>query len=193
MKIKISPHNVGTSVLVFDDYRINCRRRMFLGLKASGTEGHQAGQQSSKGGWVPPGGHFEESDDNLVACAQRGLREETGWKLPLREFAKVGVLNLYLGQGRGNWKTAGHKWEVHVFYVIMPAELIDKYKCGKEFIQVGWFPTNCLPFDRMMEGDKIWMPGLIDINQHLKINLLLDQQNGKLLKSKIIPADFDPD
>jgi len=138
---------------------------------------------------VPPGGGIEKIDKSPRHCAQRELFEEAGWRLPLNRFSKIGRLEGYFGSARSEWQTARLKWIVHIYSVTVPPELKDGFICGDGFVKVRWFPIDCLPFHRMIDSDKVWLPQLVGPH-HLVIKLMFDRKVGKLIRSELIPEYF---
>jgi 8-oxo-dGTP pyrophosphatase MutT (NUDIX family) len=184
------PH-LGTLVLALDAFRLDPRRRLFLGLKPPETAVDKCRRRRKVGCdlWVPPGGGIEKIDKSPRHCAQRELFEEAGWRLPLNRFSKIGRLEGYFGSARSEWQTARLKWIVHIYSVTVPPELKDGFICGDGFVKVRWFPIDCLPFHRMIDSDKVWLPQLVGPH-HLVIKLMFDRKVGKLIRSELIPEYF---
>ena len=104
--------------------------------------------------WVPPGGATEAFDKSQKHAAQRELWEETGISLPLKTFCKVGVLKGFIGS------TVKPLWIVHL-YLAKTFGPAMKLIPGPGLLKAEWFLVSKLPFDRMLTGDKDWIPRII--------------------------------
>ncbi|MFA6404726.1 MAG: NUDIX domain-containing protein [Candidatus Paceibacterota bacterium] len=185
------PH-IGNIVLVVDRNPIDPRVRLLLGLKPRETSADRRRKRRIVGCncFVPPGGAVEPSDRSLVHSAQRELREETGLKLALNSFRKVGFLEGYFtSHGNKDWGSAELKWVASIYRVIVPEWLIDSVICGQGFIRIKWFSISRLPFSRMINSDVLWLPRLLK-GWQLHIKFLYGHEVGKPLDYDITPDFF---
>ena len=95
-----------------------------------------------------PGGK-QEPGESLVECVIRETREEIGVVLVEDRLEKIAIITFY---------AAGEpSFEVHVYrtnwYRGAPRET-------KSMVP-HWYPTSAIPWKRLLESDKRWMPRLI--------------------------------
>ena len=130
--------------------------RMLLLLKApkNKDDSRRKRKRVGYGLWVPPGGGTESFDKSQKHAAQRELLEETGLLFPLSSFRKVGILKGFLDD------TGRPTWLVHL-YLVMTKGLNIPIIPGEGLTKARWFPASKLPFDRMLAGDKDWIPKII--------------------------------
>lgn len=103
------------------------------------------------GRWVPPGGATEYADKSQKHAAQRELRQETGLVLPLKSFEKVGILKGYTDL------SGSMTWLVHI-YLVNAGKNWQSFVPNEEYFEMKWFQLSKLPFDKMLEGDREWLP-----------------------------------
>lgn len=119
-------------------------RKILLGLK---KRGFGKGKLNGFGGKV-------EKDETVEAAAVRELYEETGIIASTEHLKKVGELTFVFPHIEDN------KWDqiVHVFIV---GEWKGEAKETDEMMPL-WVNLDELPFDKMWDDDKHWLPLVLD-------------------------------
>ncbi len=112
-------------------------RQILLGMKKRGF---------GKGLWNGLGGKIEPGED-LFESVRREIREESG--LEVGEVEKVGELMFEID---------GEKLLVHVFI----SEDFDGEGEDTEEMELEWFKVSEIPYDRMWEDDREWMPVMLE-------------------------------
>ncbi|MCU4926315.1 8-oxo-dGTP diphosphatase [Halobacteria archaeon AArc-dxtr1] len=98
-------------------------------------------------GWYnAPGGKLEPGE-TLQECATRETREEVG--IDVHEPAKVGELRFLLD---GSIHTESHVFLTDAF----SGEPVSTAEAHPE-----WFAVEEVPYDRMWEDDRHWVPGVL--------------------------------
>ena len=118
----------------------------------------------NKGKWVGVGGHIEANEDKDT-CIIREVKEETG----------LDVIN-YQYRGELLFVSDGY-YEIMYLYLIneTKGELI---KCDEG--ELKWIKKKDLLSLNMWEGDKVFLPLLIDTDQFIKLKLIYS--NNKLIE-----------
>jgi len=109
--------------------------KILLGMKKIGF---------GKGRWNGFGGKVEQGE-SVEKAAKRELLEEVG--ITAKDIQRLGVLDF-------SWRDKPQDLEVHIFkannFLGEPVE-------SNEMIPQ-WFNTNKIPFDKMWQDDKHWLP-----------------------------------
>jgi 8-oxo-dGTP pyrophosphatase MutT (NUDIX family) len=113
--------------------------RILLGYK---KQGFGRGKYNGFGGKIKEGETPEQT-------AVRELSEESGVKAKPDNIRKVADLELFFPDSAKDWE---HK--VHVFF----ADSWEGEPEETEEMRPEWFDTKSLPFDRMWQGDRQWLP-----------------------------------
>lgn len=92
-----------------------------------------------------------EEWENEYQCAVREAYEEWRVMVALQSLRKVAVINMH------NRKTSGETFvcRLHVFF---NDRWIEEPEGGEEMGPPLWFPKSAPPLERMMPGDRAWMP-----------------------------------
>ena len=99
-------------------------------------------------GWYNgPGGKLEDGETPLE-CARREVREEVG--LEVAALERVGELTFTLD---GTVHTVCHVFRTDEF----AGEPTASPEARPE-----WVPTEEVPYDRMWEDDRLWLPGVLE-------------------------------
>jgi len=122
------------------------------------------------GKWNGVGGKLKTSE-SPEECARREVLEETGLKI--LDLKYHGVLNFYFGDRKEL------DWVVHVFSTRNPQ---GEPKSGEEGI-LEWFSFEEIPFAKMWEDDKHWIPLLFE-GKRFQGKFYFDEEGERLL-------DFD--
>ncbi|MDE1860620.1 MAG: 8-oxo-dGTP diphosphatase [Candidatus Micrarchaeota archaeon] len=103
----------------------------------------------SKGKWNGPGGKLDPGE-TPKQCAIREVFEETG--LEMRDPFFHGRLRFHMG---------GSKKLAVLGYLFSTRKFSGKLRSTEEG-KVMWFKTNGLPYEKMWDDDKVWMPMMLD-------------------------------
>ena len=144
------PTNQATLCLVLKEDQI------LLGLK---KEGPGSGKYNGYGGKVEPGETIEQA-------ALRELKEESELESTPEDLNKVGEIDFYFPH-KPEWNQTVHTFIVKSF----KGEPKETKEMG-----VGWFNLNEVPYGKMWDGDKHWMPLIL---------------SGKKVKATIVFKDVD--
>ena len=110
------------------------------------------------GKWGLPGGGNEKTDKSDIHAAQRETRQETGLEFLLIAFRKIGVL-----EGFRQKETKEHMWIAGIYMTVASADMLSQVRINpEEHDKFGWFETNKIPWDEMIESDREWLPRLLD-------------------------------
>jgi 8-oxo-dGTP diphosphatase len=115
---------------------------VLLGLKKTGVIG--------KGKIVGPGGHVEPDETALEACV-RELKEETGLVVDPAHLRTAGTV-VFRFPARPAWD--------------MTVAMFVGERFGGELVETdelapAWYPADALPFDRMWDDAKYWLPRVL--------------------------------
>lgn len=138
--------------------------KILLGMK---KRGFGVGKYNGFGGKVNKG---EEIKDALV----RELFEETSVKVHPDHFSKLAELDFFF-PSKEEWNQ-----RVHVFIT----NTWEGEPTESEEMTVKWFDPKDLPFDKMWEDDRHWLPLVLD-NNRLKAKFTFDESNEKILDMDI--------
>lgn len=100
------------------------------------------------GKWNVPGGKLQGNETALAACI-RETKEETG--LTPVTPRQVGELDFYF--------KAGNSWDNHCF-VFIAENFSGDLVAENEECRAEWVPLDKIPFDKMWDSDKRWVPNV---------------------------------
>lgn len=115
---------------------------VLLGLKKRGAIG--------LGKIVGPGGHVESDETDLEACV-RELKEETGLVTVPAELRTAGTV-VFRFPTRPEWDMSVAMFTGERF----AGELVET-----DELAPAWYPVDALPFDRMWDDAKYWLPRVL--------------------------------
>ncbi|MFA6315331.1 MAG: NUDIX domain-containing protein [Candidatus Paceibacterota bacterium] len=178
--MKIATH-IGNVTIVLDRTLGQDDPQILIGLKK--PKGKKDGKRKRKrigvGRWVPPGGATENDDKSQKHAAQRELRQETGLDFPLKLFQKVGVLRGYINS------TDIPTWLVHI-YLVDASEREKTFVPNEEYVEMRWFKLSKLPFEKMLQGDRNWLPKIAK-GQKLSIRIVANENADRAFSIDIRP------
>jgi 8-oxo-dGTP pyrophosphatase MutT (NUDIX family) len=135
--------------------------RVLLGLK---KDGFGAGKITGFGGGL-------EKGESPAVGAARELFEECGLKVSPDELKPCGMLE-FVFSAKPNW---GHL--VHVFLApVWSGEPIESDEMRPE-----WCAMNALPFERMWDDNRYWLPGVLAGN-HVNSRFVFAADNQTVLE-----------
>jgi len=140
--------------------------RILLGMK---KRGFGQGKINGFGGKLNKGESIEEA-------AVRELFEEIGIEAELEKLNKVGELSFSFPHAEEDWDQ-----KVHVFLVeSWNGEPTESEEMGFE-----WFNFDEIPFDKMWDDDKYWLPKVLD-GKKVKGKFSFGKDNSTLTSQEII-------
>lgn len=127
-----------------------------------------------QGRWNGFGGKIEPNE-SIEAAAKREVKEESG--LDAINIEKFGILEF------GFDKKPDLEIEAHVFKCKdFEGELIESEEMASK-----WFPIREIPFNKMWDDDKYWLPLFLE-GKKFKGKFLFDE-NDKVLEKNITVVD----
>lgn len=140
--------------------------RILLGMKKRGF---------GKGKLNGFGGKLNEGE-SIVEAAIRELEEEIGIKVTIDGLKKMGELDFYFPHSEEDWDQ-----RVHVFVVkSWEGEPVESEEMGCE-----WHDLDKIPFDRMWDDDKFWLPKVLE-GRNIKGAFHFGKDNSTLTNQVII-------
>lgn len=118
------------------------RTEVLLGLKKTGAIG--------RGKVVGPGGHVERGETDLEACV-REVKEETGLRVEPADLRAAGLV-VFRFPTRPAWDMA---------VAVFTGERFAGEPVETDELAPFWHPVDALPFDRMWEDAKHWLPTVL--------------------------------
>lgn len=118
-----------------------------------------------------PGGHIEE-DETAAEAAMREIREETGIVVPSVSYR--GTLEFQF--------TDGLAMRGHIFFAHEHTGTLTETDEANPF----WCPVADLPYDRMWEDDKLWLPIALE-GKHFKGQFIFDGE--RMLSSRLVEQE----
>ncbi|MDD2565661.1 MAG: 8-oxo-dGTP diphosphatase [Candidatus Gracilibacteria bacterium] len=147
-------------VLVFDTSGEN----ILLCMK---KRGFGVGKYNGAGGKV-------QGNESIAEAAKRELEEETGINIPLQSLVKKGYFHFFF-ENKPEWNQNVTLYTVSGYN----GEIQETEEMKPE-----WFSINDIPFDKMWEDDKYWMPRII-AGEEVEYEFTFDE-NGKIISHTLI-------
>lgn len=125
------------------------------------------------GKWNGVGGKFDlgKGDKNMTDAAIRETEEEIG--VHIKELEKVALLNFTFPYN-SDWNQI-----VHVFF----AHNWEKEPIESEEMSPKWFKISDIPYDKMWDDDKFWLPKILD-GKKLKADFIFKE--GEIISGQNI-------
>ncbi len=174
-----TPKHVGNVTIVLRKGVGSKPTQILLGLKPPKNKADDKRNRKRVGAdkWVPPGGGTESGDKSQKHAAQRELLEETGLNFSLSSFKKVGMLRGY------NGSVEQPLWLVHIYLVTTASQALGP-TAGPGLVKLQWFGVSRLPFNKMLTGDRDWIPRVIK-GEKLTIKIVFSEDESDVTAKTI--------
>ena len=140
--------------------------RILLGMK---KRGFGVGKLNGFGGKLNEG-------ESIVEAAVRELFEESGIEAVVDDLRKVAELDFFFPHSEKDWDQ-----KVHVFTV----ENWKGEPVESEEMSVEWHDFDKIPFDRMWDDDKHWLPKVLD-GKKVKGKFSFGEDNSSLDAQEVV-------
>ena len=115
-----------------------------------------------------------EWNESMEQCMIREAKEEIGIDILKQE--SVWIMHFYF-KDKPEWNL-----DVHLFNVIdFSGEIYES-----DEIRPFWFDLEEIPYNKMWEFDKTWLPRILSWEKYIEYSVWYDRDNGKVLKSEKI-------
>lgn len=126
---------------------------LLLGLKKRGI---------GEGKLVAPGGHVEPGETDLQACV-REVKEETGLSVDVGDLRPLGRV-VFRFPSRPEWD---------MYVAMFACERYEGEPAESDELTPAWYPLDDLPFERMWDDAKYWLPRVLageQLNADITLN-----------------------
>ena len=120
---------------------------LLLAVKKKSDSGFDvAVEKVNSAGWK------KEAQETITECALRELQQEFGIITSASSLVEAGIVRFHF-ETKKEWDN-----ECHVYKIMNYA---GKYKDSDEMKELQYFDVNDLPWNKMRESDKTWLPKML--------------------------------
>lgn len=112
----------------------------------------------------------QEKNETIEGCMIREAKEEI-W-IDIFKMTKVWINHFYFHE-KPSWNQ-----DVHIFMI----EDFSWDVVESEEIKPYWFDINNIPYTKMWDDDKIWLPSVLNWEKDIEYNFILDKNTGKIIE-----------
>jgi len=117
----------------------------------------------------------QEKLETIIWCMIRESKEEIWININKKDLDFLGVLHFYFDDKNMDQ-------DVHLFKILdYTWEIIES-----DEIKPYWFDLDNIPYDKMWEDDKVWLPRILNWEKDIEYEFYFDKDNWKMIKSKLI-------
>lgn len=129
-----------------------------------------------EGNFIGPGGHIEPGETARQACA-REIAEETGLRVELADLRSAGVV-IFLFPA---------KPELDMRSELFTCEKFEGEPVESDELVPEWFPAESLPFERMWDDAKYWVPRVL-AGEEIALEIVLADDNKMVAEVRFAAA-----
>jgi len=122
--------------------------------------------------WV---GWKQDKWESIEECMIREAKEEIWIDINKNDLEYLWILHFYFDKKEMDQ-------DVHLFNIIKYSWNIIE----SEEIKPYWFDLDSIPYDKMWEDDKVWLPRVLKWEKNIEYNFYFDKDNWKMIKSELI-------
>ena len=115
-----------------------------------------------------------EDGETIEACMIREAHEEICIELSRKDLEKVWVMNFYFSE-TPQYNNVCHVYILHNY----SWEIVETLE-----IRPVWFDLKSIPYDKMWDFDKIWLPLVLNWERNIEFTAWYDDDSGVVKKYK---------
>jgi len=117
----------------------------------------------------------QEKWETIDECMIREANEEIWIEIDKKDLEYLGVLHFYFSDWVANL-------DVHLYNIVKYTWKIIE----SDEIKPLWFDLDKIPYDKMWEDDKIWLPRILKWEKYVEYNFYFDKELWTMVKQELI-------